>query len=439
MSSGTASGSCRGTTGPTPADAGCMVVVTSRDALNGLVVGTSARRLPLDLLSPEEAVDLLRGMLGAERVDSAPESAAKLAALCARLPLALRIAAARAAPYPDMSIEDLVQELSDDHTRLDQLTLHDDDHLGLRAVFDSSYHRLPAELARLFRLLGLHPGLHICSHAVAALAQLDLPVARGQLQALANTHLLEPAGRYRYRFHDLLRTYAVECGEQEDDDIGESASRRLIEWYAYHAATSTLTAFPAYRSHLCFKDGAQGWPELSLTQTKIYSWWEAELGNVSEIARWAATGLGEYDRAIRHGYRGLLLRKEAGDLHGAVLGPPIHIALARQGQGDHAEAIKLCEEALADLHEPDQWPADRAEMRTILAVSLRAVGDDVRAAEMWRQALPVYEVLDPRKAADIRAELEQLISGEEGCAEWVVGEAGQDQEGRAGGCGGVGE
>ena len=82
-----------------PGDPGCVAVVTSRDALAGLVATDGARRLDLDVLPLADAVALLRSLIGL-RADADPEAAAALAGLCARLPLALRIAAELAAARP---------------------------------------------------------------------------------------------------------------------------------------------------------------------------------------------------------------------------------------------------------------------------------------------------------------------------------------------------
>ncbi|WP_414938319.1 NB-ARC domain-containing protein [Amycolatopsis sp. cmx-11-51] len=141
-----------------PGSAGCMVVVTSRDSLTGLVVTDAAHRLTLDLLTPPEALDLVTGILGAERAAAEPDAVGELVRLCARLPLALRVAASRAAAHPHLTVADVVADLADDHTRLDVLSEFGDERAAVRTVFDWSYRRLPPEQARLFRRLGLHPG-----------------------------------------------------------------------------------------------------------------------------------------------------------------------------------------------------------------------------------------------------------------------------------------
>jgi tetratricopeptide (TPR) repeat protein len=88
-----------------PGGAGCLALVTSRDPLGGLVARDGAVRLALAVLSPAEAHDLLVALLGKDRVEAEPDAAARLAALCGHLPLALRIAAANVDRDSDLTLD----------------------------------------------------------------------------------------------------------------------------------------------------------------------------------------------------------------------------------------------------------------------------------------------------------------------------------------------
>ncbi|WP_409495973.1 ATP-binding protein [Amycolatopsis sp. cmx-11-12] len=222
-----------------PGTAGCMVVVTSRDSLTGLVVTDAAHRLTLDLLTQPEALDLVTGILGADRAAAEPEAVAELVQLCARLPLALRVAASRAAAHPHLTVTDVVTELADDHTRLDVLSEFGDERAAVRAVFDWSYRRLPPEQAQLFRRLGLHPGPDLSLPAAAALAELSPADTRPLLAALTDAHLIEPAAGGRYRFHDLLRAYAADLARRTDtDNDRDRALEAMLTWYTHTANTA---------------------------------------------------------------------------------------------------------------------------------------------------------------------------------------------------------
>ena len=151
-----------------PGSPACTVVVTSRDSLAGLVALHGARRIGLGPLPVPDALALLRTLVGA-RVDTEPGPAAALAEQCARLPLALRVAAELAVAHPSSRLTDLVAELADQQRRLDLLDAGGDRRAAVEAVFSWSYERLPAPAARTFRLLSLHPGPEADAHAVAAL------------------------------------------------------------------------------------------------------------------------------------------------------------------------------------------------------------------------------------------------------------------------------
>jgi DNA-binding SARP family transcriptional activator len=228
-----------------PGSAGCVVVVTSRDMLAGLIARDGAARLDLDLLPLTEAVGLLRALIG-ERVDADPAAAAVLAARCARLPLALRVAAELAAARPDVSLTGLAGELADQQRRLDLLDAGGDPRTAVRAVFSWSSRHLDADAARVFRLAGLHPGPDFDPAAAAALTGDTVERARLLLGVLARAHLVEPTGAGRYGMHDLLRTYAAEQAHTMDSAQAQDAALTgLFDYYLAGTAAAMDALFPA--------------------------------------------------------------------------------------------------------------------------------------------------------------------------------------------------
>jgi tetratricopeptide (TPR) repeat protein len=200
------------------AGAGCRVIVTSRDALPGLVARDGASRVVLDVLSPSESVVLL-----ASFVDSPSSGLAELARRCAYLPLGLRVAGELVA---DGSLA----------PSFDDLDAGGDEETSLRTVFSWSYTRLPADAARAFRLLGAHPGREYDVYAVAALASLSLPDARALVRVLRRAHLLEERSPDRYTMHDLLHAYAVSLAADASVDESAAAARaRLVDYYIWGA------------------------------------------------------------------------------------------------------------------------------------------------------------------------------------------------------------
>jgi len=222
-----------------------VVVVTSRDSLAGLVALHGARRLELDLLPAADALALLRELVGG-RVDAEPDAADRLAEQCARLPLALRVAAELAAAHPTTPLSDLVADLGDQQRRLDLLDAGGDPRAAVTAVFSWSVRHLPPNAARTFRLAGLHPGPDTDAYAAAALADTSLDHARGLLTALARAHLVHPTGAGRYGMHDLLRAYATGLTTTQDTEPERRAALdRLFDYYLAVAAAAMDRLHPA--------------------------------------------------------------------------------------------------------------------------------------------------------------------------------------------------
>ncbi|MFD7500635.1 tetratricopeptide repeat protein [Streptomyces sp. NPDC059850] len=220
-----------------PGNSRCLVVVTSRGRLSGLSIRDGAERITLGTLPEAEAVALLRAVTTGYRPADDGQKLAELARLCARLPLALRIAAERAANHPHMGIDELITDLRDESALWDALSTGDEAEAeAVRTVFAWSYRALSPDAARLFRLLGLHPGPDFGLAAATALATLPARRTRQLLDVLVGAHLLDQTAPDRYEFHDLLRAYAADQAKHEEPAPARLAAlRRLLDWYAHTA------------------------------------------------------------------------------------------------------------------------------------------------------------------------------------------------------------
>lgn len=226
-----------------PAGSGCVVVITSRDRLEGLVVTDSARRLGLDVLPRDEAVALLATMLRRTRVAVERAAVAELATACACLPLALRIAGAHLAENPHRRIDAYLAELRENP--LAELSVDGDEQAAVHTAFGLSYAVLKPDARRAFRLLGLNPGPDVSVESASAL--LDQPVgeARRLLDRLAAGHLIEQNSADRYSFHDLLRAYAGARALEEDGPKAcTAAETRLFVYYLDVASAAADKLYP---------------------------------------------------------------------------------------------------------------------------------------------------------------------------------------------------
>jgi tetratricopeptide (TPR) repeat protein len=225
----------------------CLVLVTSRSRLSGLAARDGAHRVTLGLLSEAQAVALVEANTAAYRSGDDPAQVAELARLCAYLPLALRIAAERAAARPWMPLRALIADLRDESALWDALSTEDGEEAdAVRAVFAWSYRALPPAAARVFRRLGLHPGPHFAVPAAAAVTDQEPDGVFGLLDLLVGAHLLEQTGLQRYQFHDLLRAYAADQARREETpDEQRAALTRLATWYL-HSALAALRAADSF-------------------------------------------------------------------------------------------------------------------------------------------------------------------------------------------------
>lgn len=274
-----------------PGTSSCLVVVTSRSHLPGLAVRDGARRVALSTLSASESQTLLRAVTSGYRTGDDEQDLAELARLCARLPLALRIAAERAVARPHMHLGELIKDLRDESSLWDALSTDDEEEAGaVRTVFAWSYRALPAEAARLFKLLGLHPQPEFGTGAAAALAGITPASARRQLDALLGAHLLESTGRDRYQFHDLLRAYAVDQIQHDKSaELRKSALRRMLGWYLHTARAAGSAAARGYAMPVDLEPPPVGVEPLTFTDRgEAVRWYELERANLMAVVRTAA-------------------------------------------------------------------------------------------------------------------------------------------------------
>ncbi|WP_030325319.1 AfsR/SARP family transcriptional regulator [Streptomyces sp. NRRL B-3229] len=271
-----------------PGAPGCLVIVTSRNRLGGLVAVDGARPLRLDVLTAREGRDLLLRRLGAERVAAEPEAVREIVELCARLPLALAVAAARAADRTAFPLAALADELAEGHGSLDAFT-DADQAADVRAVLSWSYHALSPAAARLFRLLVLHPGPDVSLPAAASLAGLGTAATRSLLAELVHAHLVDEPAPGRYAWHDLLRAYAAElsAGTAGPDEI-TAARRRMADHYL-HSAYAAARLMDLTRDRIVLADPSPGVrSEAHTTPQRAMAWFGTERAVLVAVLREAS-------------------------------------------------------------------------------------------------------------------------------------------------------
>jgi len=264
-----------------PGSPGCLVVVTSRNQMAGLVAAEGAALVTLDVLSDAEAHEMLARRLGQERIAAEPEAADEIIAACARLPLALSIAVGRAAVgSPGRArrpLAELAAELRDARSRLDALE-EGDAATDVRAVLSWSYDQLSPAAARMFRLLGLHPGPDISLSAAASLAGISRTEAGAALRELTRTHMVTERVPGRFTFHGLLRVYAADQAERHDAAAERDAAMHRVLDHYLHTAASASQRFSPSRSPLRLAAPAPGVVPADLAdKDQALAWFDAEV------------------------------------------------------------------------------------------------------------------------------------------------------------------
>jgi DNA-binding SARP family transcriptional activator len=366
-----------------PGTPGCMVVVTSRERLSGLVALDGARQLSLDTLAPNESVDLLARILGRDRVAAEPEQAQALARLCAHLPLALRIVAAHLSDRPHHRLADYAARLRSADP-LATLAVEGDRAGAIRPAFESSYVRLSGAARRLFRLVGLVPGPTVTVDAASALAGMGIADAARQLDRLAAAHLLTETPTGRFACHDLLRVYAADRASREDSAQDRAlALARLYDWYVHTAAAAAHVLYPAV-PRLPLPAG--GTATTLDTRPAALDWLDEELPNLlaaiehtaesgpRHVAWLLADTLRGYFRLRQH-FVGWLAAAQAArsaaerenHTH-ALAAAELSLADASLCQARHPQAIEHYGRAVALAREVDWLPVQAAALNNLSRV-----------------------------------------------------------------------
>jgi len=343
-----------------PASPGSLAIVTSRNHLTGLIAGHGAHPLSLDLLTPEGARELMARRVGADRAGREPGAVDEIIAGCARLPLALTIVAARAATSPGFPLAVFAADLREAGHALDPFG-GDDVATDIRAVFSWSYRSLNPDTARMFRLLGLHPGPDISVGGAASLAGIEPGRARALLAGLARGHLLSEHRPGRYAFHDLLRAYATEQARDRDDDGARRAAvGRLLDHWLHTACAAAALLDPFFAPEPAERPRPGVVLGVPATAEEAMRWFTTEhdalLASVSLAARsglaghawrlaWALSTFllrrgcwEDQARACRAALRAARLAGDvAGEAHALLL---LALGDARSGRRDAAPALR---------------------------------------------------------------------------------------------------
>jgi DNA-binding SARP family transcriptional activator/tetratricopeptide (TPR) repeat protein len=397
-----------------PGASGTLVLITSRRKLTAL---EGAVPLALDVLSPADAVALFAKVAGVDRIRREPEAAVAAVELCGRLPLAIRIAAARLRDRGSWTVEYLVQQLRSGSRRARLLAVGD---RSVLTVLGVSYKYLSIEQRQLFRMLSVHPGGDFDARAAASVAELPLDVAEAALETLYEDNLLLQHSPGRYRFHDLIRECARGLSEQEDDEAARAAaSRRLLDHYL---ASAQRWSVPLAKGPFRRRPDAEVRSEhakLPQHDQDAVALFRDEYQNLLAGARMAeesgahwhswrfACALQPYFRLLNYGTEaadvfavGLRAARATGETAGeSACGTGL--ALAARARGDHAEARGWIRQAITLSRAAGDRSAEAYQLADLGIMHLNEFqfGDAHRSFLRAREL--AIETDDPQALADV--------------------------------------
>ncbi|AXE85982.1 tetratricopeptide repeat protein [Streptomyces sp. Go-475] len=377
-----------------------VTAVTSRGRMPGLTVD-GCYPVHLEPLGPDAAMELLADTLPDDRVAAQPDAARLLVELCAGLPLAVRVAGARLAARPERRITTMVRALTEERDRLEVLAI-DGDH-DVRATLDLSYRTLPPRAARLYRLLGLHPGPEFGS-AVAA-AVLPGGGAAALLEKLHDASLLLGRGEERHRFHDLVRLHAAgKAVEDESPQERERAVRRIADHYLASATRAEEIIDPQHRTMARdYGAGPVVVADVGDDAEAALDWLERELRNLMAVIRQARpAGFPTVGWQLADALWPLFLRRKFYDdwhaAHEEGLAAAVELGdaaaecrmltsggVGRLGSGDHDRALAMFERAARLFLERDDR-LGHARTFNYRGLALQRLGRPDEAADLFRRA-----------------------------------------------------
>ncbi|MFC5200172.1 cyclophane-containing RiPP biosynthesis TPR protein HaaT [Streptomyces kaempferi] len=381
-----------------PGGTGCLVLVTSRKRL----AAHEEVVLAVEALPPDHAVTLFVRLSGRSADSLDREVLAELVRLCGYLPLGVSLLAARIRHHPSWSAEDLHERLVAARDRLGELRAGE---RAVAATFDLSYRDLAPERQRFFRCLGFYPGTELDAYVGAALGSVSVAVARRQLDALYDAHLIDEHPGSRYRLHDLLRDYARGLADEGDSMDHVQAVQRVCTYY--------LAALAVTNEHIV-RGGAIVPPPpddaermetpVMESRTAALSWLENERPNVLACIR-QANGLALHDLVIRLAAAMAPFLRQAGPWDQAV---GLHRTAAEAAR--HAGDQQALAGALAELGVVRRFMASYPEATEALNEAVTqydAAGDRRGKADALNQVGIVW-YLTADNEASARAQSEAL-------------------------------
>ena len=360
------------------------------------------QEIPLDVLSPEEALQLLKALVGQERVEREAEKARELCAWLGYLPLGLQLVGSYLAKKPHWSLAKMLERLEAqklDNEALDlteerrRRTLSTAEH-GVRAAFQLSWQELEPATQEVARLSSLLAGdIFLWEWIESAAEKLDWPdsvdsVRENAIVQLYERHLLQPvqAAQPAYKFHPLIRQFLQEKLPEsaQASNFKQAVAATMVE------IAKEITEFPTKQQIESLQIAIPHLAEVAQNLT------DALLSDDDLIQPFL--GLGRFYES--QGLYGMAepwleqclstARDRLKDDHPCVTASLNNLALLYYNQGRYVEAEPLYLQALELSLLGDDHP-DVADSLNNLALLYKSQGRYAEAEPLYLQALELRE------------------------------------------------
>ncbi|NUR30710.1 MAG: tetratricopeptide repeat protein [Catenulispora sp.] len=410
-----------------PATVGCLVLITSRRRLKAL---DDALPVPLDVLSIDESVALVRQAARSGSGSADEDAWRQIAELCGRLPLALLIASALLrAGGRAWNLRRLLDRLTSRRPG-DELAGYTDETRSLSAVFDLSYQALSERQQLCFRRLGLVPGPEVDAYAAAALLDTDVAEADLLVQHLSDHSLLLGVSPGRYRIHDLIQAHACTLAATDPADQREAARGRLLDYYQHTAQRASVLidrvprrepegGVPRHAPVLPDEQAALAWLRIERVNLEAaFEYVDSHALGPRTVA--SAAGLaqimvtdGPWIRALALHETAAAVAEVLGDRHGQA-GALTDLGRVRRLTGDVPGATDAVTRAVQLYRELGERLGEAGALAELVRVH-HLTGDAAGADETLTRALRLYRSLDNRHG-------QATVLAERGRARYLTGD-----------------
>ena len=342
---------------------GSLTLVTGRTRLAELedTVG-----IPLGPLAEDDTVELLRRIVGAQRIDAEAEAAHQLAGLCGGIPLVVRLLGMQLRQSGAESVPSFIGRLEEEGRRLEDLSARG---RSLAGGFRLSVAALRPQTFEALTLLAWMPwgGAPVTRAAAAAWTGHELGPLQLGLDQLLDVHLLESRDGVTLEMHDLVRAFARH-ERPVDEQVLAEAHARLVRYLLAGVLTAADVLAPGRRR-------LEGVPDVGDVQL-------VRIGTPAQARRWFV----HHDRLLGAVLPVLTRPEDAPWLLHLARGYAVHLletGLASTGQD-------VCERAVAAARLVGDRAFERLSLGNLAVFQWRG-GQTRTAIETLREALVIAE------------------------------------------------